>query len=115
MSVKVKFGADEYTLKSTWKASEEFDDLIGDPLQLALKLHAEGGNVFTSRTTVIAIWIGLKAAGEKFSRSEVGELCHQGGVINYLAVANSYLFSMINNGPEDDDEPEEGNSDKKKA
>jgi frataxin-like iron-binding protein CyaY len=113
MSVKVKFGADEYSLKSTWKASEEFDDLIGDPLQLALKLHATGEHVFSAKTTVLAVWIGLKASGEKFSKAEVGELCHTNGVINYLAAANAYLLSMVNNGPEDEEE-EASEFDKKK-
>jgi frataxin-like iron-binding protein CyaY len=114
MSVKVKFGADEYTLKSTWKASEEFDSLIGDPLQLALKLHSTGQHVFSAKTTVLAIWIGLKAAGEKFSRAEVGDLCHKNGMVNYLKVANEYVLSMVNNGPEDA-EDKEGEPDKKKA
>ncbi len=113
MSVKVKFGADEYSLKATWKASEQFDELIGDPLQLALKLHSTGEHVFTAKTAVLAIWIGLKAAGEKFSKDEVGELCHENGIINFLAPANAYLLSMVNNGPDSDDD-ESSDSDKKK-
>jgi hypothetical protein len=114
MSVKVKFGADEYTLKSTWKASEEFDSLIGDPLQLSLKLHATGVHVLSAKTIVLAIWIGLKAAGEKLSKDEVGELCHEHGLVNYLKVANAYMIDMVNNGPEDAQD-EKGEPDKKKA
>lgn len=107
MSLTVRFGPDEYELKASWAASQEFDQKIGDPLQMAMKMHASGEHVFTAKTAVRAIWIGMKHAGGKLTESEIGELCHKGGMVNYLAVANGFLISLVSGGPEESDGDEE--------
>lgn len=112
MSVTVRFGADEYDLKGSWAASQEFDQKIGDPLQMALKLNQEGNAGFTSRSIVKAIWVGMKHAGHKLTEGEVGELCAKHGIINYLQAANAYLIMLVTGGPEEAEE--EGEDSKKK-
>ena len=112
---KIRFGADEYELKATWSASLEFDEKIGDPLQLATAASMRGEQVFTSRTVVRAVWIGLKAGGQKFTESEVGELCQQCGMVNALSVANSYLIDLVRDPSEDLDEDESAEESSKKT
>ena len=114
MALTVRFGADEYDLATTWAASREFDDKIGDPLQMAMRLNTDPHGVFTATTAVRAIWIGIKHAGGKLTESEVGELCHANGIINYLQVANGLLISLVSGGPEDSGEDADEGEPKKK-
>lgn len=112
MSLTVRFGADEYEMKTSWAASQEFDKRIGDPLQMAMKLHQGDVSVFRADSVVRAIWIGIKHGGGKLTENEVGELCHKNGIVNYIAIAQGYLFALVSGGPEDAEEDEA--EDKKK-
>jgi hypothetical protein len=98
----VKFGADEYTLKASWGAAREFALFIGDPLQLSYD-GAGGKQVFSAESVVRAIWIGLKHSGERFSYNEVGDLCHQFGIVNYTAIAAGYLVALVTSPDADED------------
>ncbi len=110
--VAVRFGADEYQLKSTWESSQELAEKVGDPLQLAFSIK-NGVQVFTSEKMVRTIWIGLKAAGEKLSYSEVGSLCHKYGLVDYMVVAGDYVIDTVTQGTEDA-EPEETDAETEK-
>lgn len=100
--VSVKFGADEYQLKSTWAASMEIHDLVGDPLEISVKFD-EGDQVLSVIDIVKVLWIALKHSGEKFTLSEVGEKCHKYGTINYYVVAKAYIYSLVINESEEYD------------
>lgn len=93
----VRFGPDEYELKTSWGASREFLELIGDPLDLAFRAYS-GEKVWNSETCVRAIWIGQKHAGGELTFDEVGELCQKFGIVNYLSVANDFLIELVSGG-----------------
>lgn len=96
----VRFGPDEYTLKSTWKSSVEISEKVGDPLQMAFKLVA-GTLELELEQVVCILWIGLKAAGKEFTYDEVGELTHRHGFINYTKPVGLYLIDMASQGSEE--------------
>ena len=97
---KVRFGADEYQLKSTWDSSVELAEKVGDPLQMAFNIN-KGTQVLTAVQVVNTIWIGLKAAGEKLTVSEVGVLCHSNGLIDYMTAAGEYIIDTVTQGTEE--------------
>lgn len=96
----VRFGPDEYTLKSTWKSSIEIAEKVSDPLKMAFDL-VEGKLELELEQIVCIIWIGLKAAGEEFTYDEVGELVHKHGFINYTKPVGMYLIDMASQGSEE--------------
>lgn len=96
---KIKFGADEYNLKATWAAADEFASVIGDPLALIVRAASGEKHIMTSQESVKAIWIGLKHAGEKFTLDEVKEKCFDAGLIGCYPIALNYLTEMMSNGP----------------
>jgi len=105
----VIFGENEYDLDISWKASKEFGSKVGDPLLLAIGA-ANGENVFDTPKTITAIFIGMKNAGSDMQKSEVAELCHKYGMLNYYTVAAGYLVALVS-GESDGDDSE---SDEKK-
>ncbi len=110
--VSVRFGADEYQLKTTWESSIELAEKVGDPLQMAFSIK-NGVQVFNTDKMVRTIWIGLKAAGEKLSFTEVGTLCHEYGLVDYMVVAGDYVIDTVTQGTEDE-EPEETDTETEK-
>lgn len=101
----VRFGPDEYELKTSWGASREFLKLIGDPLDFAFRAY-NGERVWDAETCVRAIWIGQKHAGGKLTFDEVGELCQKHGIVNYMAVANDFLIELVSGGQDTEKESE---------
>lgn len=94
--ISVKFGSEEYKLKSTWAASMEFSDLIGDPLEIAVKFDS-GEQVLTALDVVKTLWIALKHSGYEMTLNDVGEMCHKYGTLNYYIIAKSFVYSLVIN------------------
>ena len=101
--VTVKFGDNEYDLDTSWKASKDFNSSIGDPLLMAIEAST-GANVFNTDKVIQAIYIGIKNAGGNLPKSEVAELCHKYGMLNYYSVAAGYLVALVSGEVSEDDE-----------
>lgn len=97
-----EFDGVTYPIKTSWGAAREFAAVIGDPLEMAIS-STTGKPVFTAETVVQAIYIGIKHGangGECPKLEQVGEMCHETGIIHCHQLALAFLVSMVSGSPE---------------
>ncbi len=99
-AIIVRLGADEYTIKPTWKTSMEIAERVGDPLGMAFSVAA-GSLELQLKQVVGILWVALKAEGAEYTFDELGELIYKHGPINYTSAVGKYLIEIASQSSED--------------
>lgn len=102
----VTLAGEEVTLAATFDASMEILEKVHDPLAIAkdaaLEMQlAAMGQVYdprfkwTVRNVPLAIWAGMKAAGDKRDLRAVQEMVFKHGMIECSAVAIEFITMLV--------------------
>jgi hypothetical protein len=98
-TVTVKLNGSEWHMPASYRASREVAEVVGDPVQMAVK-SANGTLAWTQEDIISIIYIGMKHAGCGLSRDDVGEAIVDSGTIEMAQVAGEYIATMVAGAPE---------------
>ena len=107
--IEIELDGKEYELLPTWKASLEFDDLIGSPIDYAAKLIS-GQHPFNAKDIYSTVWIGLKASGVKMDKQDVAEHCFKLGLVHAGNKAAEFVLALTTGGIDESSSSTDGES-----
>lgn len=104
--ITFEINGEKLELSPTWKASMDYDGLVGSPLDHSMRIM-RGEMPLKSADVASIIWIGLKHGGSDVSRDDVAEACFK-NMIKAMSVAVSFLMALVNGGDDVEVSVEEG-------
>jgi hypothetical protein len=97
-------GGERYTMRPSFEAIAEIEDLTGKGLlALAIKLGEGNG---TTKEMAAVIYSGLKGAGSKLSFEEVGEKVIRAGITKLSAPMGEFLRLALQGSDEEESDSE---------
>lgn len=105
--IAIEINGESLELKPTWKASLDYDGLIGSPVDDAYQMM-RGTMPLKSGQIATVIWIGVKHGGSDISRDDVAEACFKMGTAKAAGIATSFVMSLVSGGQDVSAEVSEG-------
>jgi hypothetical protein len=96
-TVDVSLGGQVYSMPASFAAMEQIAEKVGDPFRLALAMKS--GHMLTAIQTIDAIAIGVRLAGCKLERAEIGQEIVSKGAQEFLKTASNYVIAVVSGGP----------------
>lgn len=97
--VDLELGGNTWRLPATYAVSKQISETVGDPLKMAVAA-GHGQLPWTLENAIDILHVGLKAAGCKLTRQQVGEAIHDAGPIPYMKDVARYVAALVEGSPE---------------
>lgn len=98
-SVTVEIDGQSIDMPVSYAAGTALAKAGFDPLAMAIKA-SNGESSLDSLGVIEILYLGVKHAGEKLTREQVGNAVYEGGVGAFAGVATGYLAAFVTAGPE---------------
>ena len=103
-TVAITLGGDDWDVPANYRVAADLCAVGIDPLKMAIAARTDGTLPIDFEQLVSVIHIGVKRAGCKLTRDEVGEaIVGELGMVSALEAASMLLTALVLGGPSGDD------------